>query len=485
MVFTSLTFVLFLALVFAGYWMLGRRGPQNFLILVASYVFYGWWDWRFLSLIVASSVIDFTAGVMMGRTERTAARRGWLMLSIGANLGMLGFFKYFNFFAGSLQDAAGRMGFALGDITLDIVLPVGISFYTFQTMSYTIDIYRGQMKPEKDIVAFLAFVSFFPQLVAGPIERASRLLPQFMEPRQFNYATAVAGCREILWGFFKKMVIADNLGLVMKAVFPHAENYSAPWLWLAITAFAIQIYCDFSAYSHIAKGTARLLGIELMRNFAYPYFSQDIAEFWRRWHISLSTWFRDYVFIPLGGSRGALQVVCMNTLIVFAVSGLWHGAAWNYVIWGVINGAASLPIIIRARQSKGPKKRVTDTPGGDDFFPPFRVLWRMVATFVTTLIAFVFFVSPTVGEALASLGRMLFVWSAENPPLPQDVWSVPTTLIFIFGLLTFEWIQRRHENPLHLVNVPRPLRWVIYTVMIWTCFYLLPRPDSPFIYFQF
>jgi len=322
MVFTSLTFVVFLALIFVLYWTLRRRVPQNVLILAGSYFFYGWWDWRFLGLIVASSVIDYTAGLMIERSRRQSGRRIWLAVSIGANLGMLGFFKYFNFFVGSLQSAAGGLGVELGDLTLDLVLPVGISFYTFQTMSYTIDIYRGHLKPEKDLIAFLAFVSFFPQLVAGPIERASRLLPQFMAERKFDYVTAVAGCREILWGFFKKMVIADNLGIVMQGIFPRAADYSAPWLWLAITAFAVQIYCDFSAYSNIAKGTARLLGIELMRNFAYPYFSQDIAEFWRRWHISLSTWFRDYVFIPLGGSRGPLRVVCINSIIVFAVSGL-------------------------------------------------------------------------------------------------------------------------------------------------------------------
>ncbi|MEO0795058.1 MAG: MBOAT family O-acyltransferase [Verrucomicrobiota bacterium] len=485
MVFTSLTFILFLALVFALYWILRSRSPQNFLILVASYVFYGWWDWRFLSLIVISSVIDFTAGIMIEKSQGRAGRRGWLALSVCANLGMLGFFKYFNFFASSLQSAASSAGVELGNITLDIVLPVGISFYTFQTMSYTIDIYRGQMKSEKDPIAFLAFVSFFPQLVAGPIERASRLLPQFMVPRKFDYVIAVAGCREILWGFFKKMVLADNLGLFVQSVYPRAEDYSSPYLWLATTAFAFQIYCDFSAYSHIAKGTARLLGFELMRNFAYPYFSQDIAEFWRRWHISLSTWFRDYVFIPMGGNRGAMRVVITNTIIVFAVSGLWHGAAWNYVIWGLLNGLAFLPIYLRPKKTGEKKKRAGDIPGGETLIPSFRVARNIFVTFSAMLIAWVFFASPTLSGALLILKRMFIGWSAENPALLPDSWSVIQVILFTGGLVIFEWVQRRHENPLTLDKIYRPVRWAIYTIMLWSCFYLLPRPDSPFIYFQF
>ncbi|GHC00592.1 MBOAT family O-acyltransferase [Cerasicoccus arenae] len=484
MVFTSLTFILFLTLVFSLYWLLRRRSPQNFLILVASYVFYGWWDWRFLSLIVISSVIDFTSGIMIDKSEKQGVRRAWLTVSILANLGMLGFFKYFNFFASSLQTAAGSAGVHLGDMTLDIVLPVGISFYTFQTMSYTIDIYRRQMKSERDPIAFLAFVSFFPQLVAGPIERASQLLPQFMADRKFSYPLAAAGCREILWGFFKKMVIADNMGLVVQSIYPRYDDYSSPWLWLATTAFAFQIYCDFSAYSHIAKGVSRLLGFELMRNFAYPYFSQDIAEFWRRWHISLSTWFRDYVFIPLGGSRGPMRVVIINTIIVFSVSGLWHGAAWNYIIWGFLNGLAFLPMYIWPKKNKK-KVRADDIPGGPGLFPKPRVLLNMILMYVGMQVAWVFFASPTLSASLDILKRMFTVFSADNPALHPDSWSALKALLFIGGLVIFEWVQRAHENPLTLDKIYRPLRWAIYTVMLWSCFYFLPRPDSPFIYFQF
>lgn len=486
MVFTSLTFVIFLVLVFSLYWLLRRRNPQNLLILVASYVFYGWWDWRFLSLIVISSAIDFTAGIMIDRSEKPFARRSWLTVSILANLGMLGFFKYYNFFADSLQTAAGGMGVNLGDLTLDVVLPVGISFYTFQTMSYTIDIYRGQMKAERDPIAFMAFVSFFPQLVAGPIERASQLLPQFMVERRFDYVTAVAGCREILWGFFKKMVIADNMGLIVNAIYSQPDKYTGPWFWFATTCFAFQIYCDFSAYSHIAKGVARLLGFELMRNFAYPYFSQNIAEFWRRWHISLSTWFRDYVFIPLGGSRGPMRIVFTNTLIVFSVSGLWHGASWNYVIWGFLNGLAFLPIYLMKKKQGKPKNRASDIPGGEGLLPTPRVAFNIFLTFTAMLIAWVFFRSSSLSDAMLILNRMFTTFSLEGvPPLPGDAWSVLKASIFILILVSFEWVQRRYENPLTLDNIYRPVRWFIYTVMLWSCFYYLPRPDSPFIYFQF
>jgi len=489
MVFTSLTFCIFLVLVFTLYWVTRRRSPQNFIILVASYIFYGWWDWRFLSLIVISSFVDFISGQLIHKSEKTSARRGWLTLSILVNLGMLGFFKYYNFFADSLQSAAGSVGVELNNLTLDVVLPVGISFYTFQTMSYTIDIYRRQMKPEKDLIAFMAFVSFFPQLVAGPIERASQLLPQFMQERKFDYATAVAGCREILWGFFKKMVIADNMGLIVNAIYAQPDKYTSPWLWFATICFAFQIYCDFSAYSHIAKGVSRLLGFELMRNFAYPYFSQDIAEFWRRWHISLSTWFRDYVFIPLGGSRGPMRIVFTNTVIVFSVSGLWHGASWNYVIWGFLNGVAFLPIYLMGKKKGKQKKRASDIPGGEGLIPKPMVAFKIFLTFTGMLIAWVFFRSTSLSEAMLIFERMFSVFTLPEgqsvPKLPGDAWGVTKAIVFICILVGFEWVQRRHENPLTLDKIYRPVRWFIYTVVLWSCFYYLPRPDSPFIYFQF
>ena len=297
MLFNSFEFLLFLPVVFLLYWFVFNKklNLQNLLLLVSSYIFYGWWDYRFLSLIIFSSIIDFYCGLSIEKAHTKTTKKKWLLLSMFINLGFLGIFKYFNFFSQSLQEAFQSFGYQIDTLTLNIILPVGISFYTFQTMSYTIDVYRNKLKPTKDIIAFFAFVSFFPQLVAGPIERATNLLPQFYKKRQFNYANAVDGCRQILWGLFKKIVVADNCALIVNQVFDNYTEYNASSLLIGSVFFAFQIYGDFSGYSDIAIGTSRLFGFNLMQNFAFPYFSRDIAEFWRRWHISLSTWFRDYV----------------------------------------------------------------------------------------------------------------------------------------------------------------------------------------------
>ena len=343
MLFNSIEFAIFLPIVFILYWFVTNRNLkiQNILLVCASYLFYGWWDWRFLSLIFFSSIVDYLVGIGLSKTEKTGKRKFLLLISIFVNLGFLGVFKYFNFFAENFAQAFTLFGSSIEPNRLNIILPVGISFYTFQTLSYSIDVYKKKLQPTKDIVAFFAFVSFFPQLVAGPIERATNLLPQFYKKREFSYDKATDGMRQILWGLFKKMVIADNCARLVNDIFDNFETFSGSTLLFGIVLFAFQIYGDFSGYSDIAIGTSRLFGFNLKRNFAFPYFSRDIAEFWRRWHISLSTWFRDYVYIPLGGSRGGKFSQVRNIFIIFIVSGFWHGANWTFIVWGALNAYIS------------------------------------------------------------------------------------------------------------------------------------------------
>ena len=350
MLFNSFTFVIFLPTVFLLYWFVFNKNLklQNFFLLIVSYIFYGWWDWRFLSLIFISSMVDYIVGLSIYKTDDSSKRKRLLLISMFVNLGFLGFFKYYNFFADSLIDLFSNFSISLHPRTLNIILPVGISFYTFQTMSYTLDIYRKKMEPTNDIIAFFAFVSFFPQLVAGPIERAKNLLPQFMKKRKFDYETATDGLRQILWGLLKKIIIADSCAHVVDYIFANYQFYNGSVLLMGVIFFAFQIYGDFSGYSDIAIGSAKLFGFDLMRNFAYPYFSRNIAEFWRRWHISLSTWFRDYVYIPLGGSYVNKWKRIRNIIITFTVSGFWHGANWTFIFWGFLNGIYYIPIIIPA-----------------------------------------------------------------------------------------------------------------------------------------
>ena len=348
MLFNSIEFAIFLPIVFLLYWFVFQRNLklQNFFLLVVSYIFYGWWDWRFLSLIVFSSFVDYFVGVGLKKEENQSKRKLLLLTSILVNLGFLGFFKYYNFFADNFVEAFTLFGKQLNTYSLNIVLPVGISFYTFQTLSYSIDVYKRKLEPTEDVISFFAFVSFFPQLVAGPIERATNLLPQFYKKRKFDYSQAVDGMRQILWGLFKKIVIADNAAKVVNDVFSNYQDLNGSMLLIGGIFFAFQIYGDFSGYSDIAIGTARLFGFNLMKNFAFPYFSRDIAEFWRRWHISLSTWFRDYLYIPLGGSRGGTWMKVRNTFAIFIVSGFWHGANWTFIIWGTLNAIYFLPLLL-------------------------------------------------------------------------------------------------------------------------------------------
>lgn len=343
MVFNSLVFLIFFILFYVLYWKLASKYSiqfRNVFILIGSYIFYGWWDWKFLGLIILSSLIDFYLGKRIYHTNKKRHKKALLYLSLLSNLGILFFFKYFNFFIDSLHTALSTLSLSVNVTTLEIILPVGISFYTFQTLSYTIDIYRGTLKPTKNLIQFSAFVSFFPQLVAGPIERASHLLPQFNTIKIFNYPLAISGLRLVLWGFFKKLVIADNFGVLADLIFDKGIETSGLGILIGTLCFALQIYADFSGYSDMAIGLSRMLGFDLMKNFQTPYFAKSFGEFWKRWHISLSTWFRDYVYIPLGGNRKSGFKTSANLLITFLISGLWHGASYTFIIWGALHGLA-------------------------------------------------------------------------------------------------------------------------------------------------
>jgi len=347
MLFNSLNFAIFLPIVFALYWCAGKSLKiQNYLLLTSSYFFYACWDFRFLFLLIFSTLLDYYSGLKISGSQNPQTKKFWLWASIGINLGFLGVFKYYNFFAGSFATAAASLGFTVNPHILNIILPVGISFYTFHGLSYIIDIYKERIKPEINFVDYSLFVSFFPLLVAGPIERATHLLPQIKRSRKFNYLKTVDGLRQILWGLFKKVVIADQCAGYANTIFDNPDHYHGSTLILGALFFTFQIYGDFSGYSDIALGTARLFGFELLKNFSFPYFSRDIAEFWRRWHISLSTWFRDYLYIPLGGSKGGIWMKVRNTFIIFLVSGFWHGANWTFIAWGFLNALYIMPSIL-------------------------------------------------------------------------------------------------------------------------------------------
>ena len=478
MYFNSFEFAIFLPIVFILYWFVTNRNLklQNFLIVVASYVFYGWWDWRFLSLIVFSSVVDYSVGLGLANQKNLNKRKLLLLTSIFVNIGFLGFFKYYNFFVESFVDSFSFFGYSIGTSSLNIVLPVGISFYTFQTLSYSIDVFRRKLEPTKDIMAFFAFVSFFPQLVAGPIERATNLLPQFYTSRKFEYNKSIDGLRQILWGLFKKIVIADNCARYANEIFNNSADFSGSTLVLGAIYFALQIYGDFSGYSDIAIGTSRLFGFNLMRNFAFPYFSRDIAEFWRRWHISLSTWFRDYVYIPLGGSKGGTWKKVRNTFVIFVVSGFWHGANWTFVIWGFINALYFLPLLLLK------KNRVnTDQVAEGKWFPSIKELFQMGTTFFITLIAWVFFRSENVSHAFSYLSGM---FSKSLFSIPQ---RHPIELMILIGIFVLvEWFQRdkQHDLEIDSIKIPRVFRWALYYSII-LVIQNMGGVQQEFIYFQF
>ena len=483
MLFNSIDFAIFLPIVFILYWFVAKNNLkfQNLLIVLASYVFYGWWDWRFLALIAFSTLVDYTIGIKLLKQENPTKRKLLLWTSILVNLGFLGFFKYYNFFLDNFITAFSLFGQDIQANSLNIILPVGISFYTFQTLSYSIDIYRRKLEPTKDFLAFSAFVCFFPQLVAGPIERATHLLPQFYNKRQFDYAKAVDGLRQILWGLFKKIVIADNCAQFANEIFNNSAEHNGSTLVLGALFFTFQIYGDFSGYSDIAIGTSRLFGFNLMQNFNFPYFSRDIAEFWRRWHISLSTWFRDYLYIPLGGSRGGTLMKVRNTFIIFIVSGFWHGANWTFIVWGALNAIYFLPLLL----SNNNRNNI-DTVAQGKQLPSFKEVVSMLTTFGLTVFAWIFFRAENIGHAISYISEILSVSLFEIPYF-TNMGKALITIIFIAIFIMIEWHGREGQFAIDNLGVTwkRPLRWGFYAFLIFMIGMFMQTEETPFIYFQF
>lgn len=478
MLFNSIDFAIFLPIVFILYWFVTNKNLnlQNFLIVVASYVFYGWWDWKFLSLILFSTLVDYSIGIKLSNEENLLKRKILLWTSILVNLGFLGFFKYYNFFLDNFIAAFSFFGQDIQANSLNIILPVGISFYTFQTLSYTIDVYNRKFEPTKDFIAFSAFVSFFPQLVAGPIERASHLLPQFYKKRTFDHTLAVDGLRQILWGLFKKIVIADNCAEFANQIFNHSADMNGSTLVLGAVFFTFQIYGDFSGYSDIAIGTSRLFGFDLMRNFAFPYFSRDIAEFWRRWHISLSTWFRDYLYIPLGGSRGGTWMKVRNTFIIFIVSGFWHGANWTFIVWGALNAIYFLPLLLTNNNRNN-----LETVAQGKSLPSLKEFSFMLLTFGLTVFAWIFFRAESMGHAISYISE-IFSSSLFTIPTIRPWNLILLIIIFVF----IEWLGREGQFAIQNLGIKwkRPIRYGMYYALIIAIFWFGGK-EQQFIYFQF
>ena len=479
MLFNSLQFLLFLPLVFCLYWFVFNQSLrlQNLFVVAASYVFYGWWDWRFLILIAFTSLWAWYFGVLDGKYSSWRTFR--LALSLIINLGILGYFKYYNFFFDQAVTLLDSLGLQANPSSLKIILPVGISFYTFQALSYTIDVHRKQIEPTRDPIAFLAYVSFFPQLVAGPIERATNLLPQFLKPRSFDYASAVVGCRQMLWGFFKKMVVADNCAAIANNFLNNWESLPGLPILVGVLCFSIQIYGDFSGYSDIAIGCSRLFGISLMRNFAYPYFSRDIAEFWRRWHISLSTWFRDYLYIPLGGSRCAKSKKIRNTFILFIVSGFWHGANWTFILWGAFHALCFIPLLLMNKN-----RRNTTIMAEFSWLPSLSETIQMAITFTLVAIGWILFRAPNIQIALAWYERIALIpfTSFDLNSLARS--GITNVALFSLILIAVEWINRKHAFGLERMPSSLLIRRASYIVLALVT--LLYRGNqATFIYFQF
>ncbi|WP_339710943.1 MBOAT family O-acyltransferase [uncultured Kriegella sp.] len=484
MLFNSIDFVIFFPVVFVLYWVCSTNlRLRNSFILASSYVFYGWWDWKFLGLIIISSFVDYYVGKKLGKEKSEKRRKLLLYLSLFVNLGFLLYFKYFNFFIDSFASAFTLLGKPLETSTLNIILPVGISFYTFQTLSYTIDVYRNKLGPTDNILSFFAFVAFFPQLVAGPIERASHLLPQFSKLYRFNIDEVRSGLQLMLWGFFKKVVIADRLAILVNTVYNNPGAHSGIDFTIATLFFAFQIYCDFSGYSDIAIGLARTMGFDLMKNFDSPYFSKSITEFWRRWHISLSTWFRDYVYIPLGGSKKGKNRTYINLFTVFLVSGLWHGAAITFIIWGALHGV----VIVLEKATKTIRNNVFQLIGLDKDVFSNRLFFGFV-TFSIVAFAWIFFRSNSFSDAQLIISKIV---SLEMSELSKDIglsnFNFNLSIVLILTLILIEYANKRISFSGFVNSQSRVFRWAIYTVSIlFILFYGVYGEDSPeFIYFQF
>ncbi|AXT55051.1 MBOAT family protein [Aquimarina sp. MMG015] len=471
MYFNSFDFLIFLPIVFVAYWLFqkGKLQFQNIILLVSSYIFYGWWDYRFLALIALSTLVDYLVGIRISLCDTQKLRKRWLLVSVIFNLGVLSFFKYCHFFIDSWIDLCSSIGYDIQDVTtLSIILPVGISFYTFQTMSYTIDIYRDKLGPTRDFISFAAFVSFFPQLVAGPIERATHLLPQFLEKRKYTRESISYGIKLIIWGFFLKLVVADRTAIYVNSVYNNVEYHDGLSLVFATILFAFQIYGDFAGYSLIAIGTAKLFGFDLMTNFKRPYFSTSIHEFWNRWHISLSTWFRDYLYIPLGGNRVGRYRWFFNLFITFLISGLWHGAKWTFVIWGAINGIyLIIEILCNGKRRKG--------------------VFNVISTFCFISFAWIFFRANSVGDAFYIINKIftkpgkLYIGSGDD--IAASIYAV----LAIFLLVIIELKREYWNNNTFVAVITKSEfgRMFIYATLIYLILYLGVFGHSQFIYFQF
>jgi alginate O-acetyltransferase complex protein AlgI len=478
MFFNSIDFAIFLPIVIMLYWFLANKSLkfQNILLLVSSYFFYACWDWRFLFLLLFSTILDYYTGIKMSEARKQSNKKIWFWLSVFINLGFLGFFKYYNFFAVSFAESVSSLGIQVSPWTLKVILPVGISFYTFHGLSYVIDIYKERIEPERNFIDYSLFVSFFPLLVAGPIERATHLLPQIKRKRTFNYTSTVDGLRQILWGLFKKIVIADNCAKYADVIFNNSSEYSGSTLVLGAVLFAFQIYGDFSGYSDIALGTARLFGIDLLKNFAFPYFSRDIAEFWRRWHVSLSTWFRDYSYIPLGGSKGGTWMKVRNTFIIFVVSGFWHGANWTFIVWGLLNAIYIMPSIIF-----NTNRNNLDIVAQGKYLPTLKELFSIIFTFGLTVFAWIFFRSDNITEAFQYIHRMFTVSPFSKP----DILPI-TTLILIMGFVIVEWFGRNRNFAIENLGLKnKTSRYIFYYLIVLLIIYFGNFNESQFIYFQF
>ena len=465
MQFDSYIYAVFLPLVFAGYWLLRNKLLwQNMFLLAASYIFYGWWDWRFLGLIIITSTSTFLSGLVI-KNDRSRRSKIWLSLNIILNLGILAAFKYFNFFKDSFADILRLFGANPDFPTINILLPVGISFYTLQAISYSFDVYNGKAKPTRNVIAFFVYIAFFPQLVAGPIERARNLLPQFLKRKSFDYYNAVIGMRQILWGLVKKLVIADNLAGYVDNLLYHPSVMSASSIIMASILFAFQIYADFSGYSDIAIGSARLFNIKLLPNFNYPFISRNMKELWQRWHISLMTWLKEYLYFPLGGSRRGKWRTCLNIMIVFAISGLWHGADWTFIIWGAVNGLMLLPFVFFQKKSSTNHARFRDIP-------------KCILTFLIFALIFLSFRSPNIAHLQECINTLVH---GSYLTLPMGI----TAFYYIIPFVIIEWLGRRQEFPIMTLNMPTILRWVIYWSLLFIIAFYGAKADIQYIYFQF
>ncbi len=482
MLFNSISFAIFLPIVFFLYWFAtqGNLRRQNILLLVSSYFFYACWDYRFLFLLVFSTLLDYYTGIKIHEAKNRGIKKFWLWLSISINLGFLGVFKYYNFFAASFADGLSLLGINANLGTLQVILPVGISFYTFHGLSYVIDLYYNKIKPERNFTDYSVFVSFFPLLVAGPIERATHLLPQILKKREFDYSKAINGLRQILWGLFKKIVIADNCAEFANSIFNNYTEFSGSTLVLGALFFTFQIYCDFSGYSDIALGTARLFGIDLLRNFAFPYFSRDIAEFWRRWHISLSSWFRDYLYIPLGGSKGGTWMKIKNTFIIFLVSGFWHGANWTFIVWGLLNAIFIMPSIIF-----NTNRNNLDIVARGKYLPTFKEFISIVFTFALTVFAWIFFRANNVEHAFHYISK-IFSDSIFTIPAFWEIRKAIPIMYITAGFMLIEWIGREDHYAIERIGIGwyKPIRWAMYYGIVLIIFYFAGSKQQ-FIYFQF